>query len=139
MTIAPGDRVVDLAAALRSAAPIAGAIACAASFWIITRNALWALGALVLGGIGGFCAGLVLGALIFRSPAGQVVVVKLGPGALAATLKATLIGAAASGLIAAAGPGLLFAQSSQLAPLAALGIGVGIIVGAAQGYLASRP
>lgn len=41
MTIAPGDRVVDLAATLRSAAVIAGAIACAASFWIITRNALW--------------------------------------------------------------------------------------------------
>ncbi len=136
--LASGDRVVDLAASLRSAALIAGAIACAASVWIIKRNLPWALGALVLGGVGGFCVGLVLGFLIFRSPSGQVVVVKLGPGALAATSKATLIGAAVSGLVAAAVPAALFAHSSTLAPLAGLGVSVGIVVGAVLGYLASR-
>jgi len=95
-------------------------------------------GWLVLGGLGGFCPGLVLGPVIFRAASGQVVVVKLGPGALAATLKATLIGAAVSGLIAAAVPAALFAHSSTLVPLAGLGVGVGIVVGAVLGYLASH-
>lgn len=136
--IAPGERVVALAAALRSAALIAGGIACAASVWILTRNALWALGALVVGGVGGFCVGLALGRMTFRAAPGQVVVVKLGPDAVATTLRATLIGAAVSGLIAGAVPAAVLAQSTQLVGLAGLGVGVGIVVGIASGYLASR-
>lgn len=138
-TIAPGDRVVDLVASLRFAALITGAIACGVSLWAIKRSVLWALAALVLGGIGGFCSGLVLGLLMFRAPSGQAVVVKLGPGALAETLKANLIGAVVSGLIAAAAPAVLFAQSAKVAPLAGLGVGIGIVVGGTLGYLASRP
>lgn len=136
-TISYGDRVVDLAASLRFAALATGAIACAVSLWVVTKDILWALGALVLGGIGSFCIGLILGRVIFRAPSGQVVVVKLGPGALAATLKANLIGACVSGLIAAVVPALLFAESADLTQLVGLGIGVGIVVGAVSGYLAS--
>ncbi len=137
--IAPGDLVVDLAYSLRSAALITGAIACAVSLWTIKRSVLWALAALVLGGIGGFCVGLVLGLLMFRASSGQTVVVKLGPGALAETLKANLIGAVVSGLIAAAAPAVLFGQSAKVAPLATLGVGIGIVVGGTFGYFASRP
>ncbi len=137
--LAPGDRVVDLAASLRSAALIAGAVACALSVWIIKRNVLWALAALLLGGIGGFCLGLVLGLVMFRAPSGQAVVVKVGPGALAQTLKANLMGAGASGLIAAVVPAAMIGQSSKVVWLAGAGVGVGIVVGAALGYLASRP
>ncbi len=137
--LAPGDRVVDLAASLRSAALIAGAVACALSVWIIKRNVLWALAALLLGGIAGFCLGLVLGLVMFRAPPGQAVVVKVGPGALAQTLKANLMGAGASGLIAAVVPAAMMGQSSKVVWLAGAGVGVGIVVGAALGYLASRP
>jgi hypothetical protein len=136
--ISSGDRVVDLAAALRFAASFAGAIACAVSLWVIKKNILWALAALVLGGIGGFCIGLILGRVIFRAPSGQVVVVKLGPGTLAETLKANLIGACVSGLIVALLPAVLFAESANLIQLVGLGVGVGIFVGAVSGYLASR-
>jgi len=137
-TISSGDRVVDLAASLRFAALVAGAIACAVSLWVIKKNILWALGALVLGGIGSFCIGMVLGRVIFRAPSGQAVVVKLGPGTLAQTLKANLIGAGVSGLIAAVVPALLFAESANLTQLVGLGVGVGIVVGTVSGYLASR-
>src|SRR5437867_3484077 len=96
-----GDRVVDLAASLRFAALIAGATACAVSLWIIKQDIRWALGALVPGGIGGFCIGVILARLVFHARSGQVIVVKLGPLALGKTLKANLIGASASALIAA--------------------------------------
>lgn len=137
-TLAPGDRVVDLAASLRAAALVAGASACAVSVWVLKRSVLWALAALILGAIGGFGVGFVLGLVTFRAAPGQALVVKLGPGALAQVLKANLIGACISGLMAAAAPALLLAEFSKLAPLAALGAGIGIVVGGVLGYLASR-
>ena len=134
-----GDRVVDLAASLRFAALLAGALACAVSLWVIKQNVLWSIAALVVGGIAGFCIGLVLGPLIFSAASGQVAIVKLGPGALAETLKGTLIGAVVSGLIVAAVPAGLFGQSSKLMLLTAIGSGIGVLIGGALGYLATRP
>jgi hypothetical protein len=137
--IVSGDRVVDLAASLRFAALIAGAISCAVALWILKQNVLWSIAALVVGGIAGLCVGFVLGPLIYSAAPGQVAVVKLGPGALAKTLKGTLIGAIISGLVVAAVPAGLFGQSSKLMLLAGIGCGIGAVVGAALGYLVSRP
>ena len=137
--IVSGDRVVDLAASLRFAALLAGALACAVSLWVIKQNVLWSIAALVVGGIAGFCIGLVLGPLIFSAASGQVAIVKLGPGALAETLKGTLIGAVVSGLIVAAVPAGLFGQSSKLMLLTGIGSGIGVLIGGALGYLATRP
>jgi hypothetical protein len=137
--IVSGDRVVDLAASLRFATLVAGAISCAVALWIIKQNFLWSITALFVGGIAGLCIGLVLGPLIFSAAPGQVAVVKLGPGALAQTLKGTLIGAVISGLVVTAVPAGLFGQSSKLMLLAGIGCGIGAVVGAALGYLASRP
>ena len=137
--ILSGDRVVDLAASLRFAALLAGALACAVSLWIIKQNVLWSIAAFVVGGIAGFCIGLVLGPLIFSAAPGQVAIVKLGPGALAETLKGTLIGAVVSGLVVAAVPAGLFGQSSKLMLLIGIGSGIGVVVGGALGYLATRP
>ena len=137
--IVSGDRVVDLAASLRFAALLAGALACAVSLWVIKQNVLWSIAALVVGGFAGFCIGLVLGPLIFSAASGQVAIVKLGPGALAETLKGTLIGAVVSGLIVAAVPAGLFGQSSMLLLLIGIGSGIGVLIGGALGYLATRP
>ena len=137
--IVSGDRVVDLAASLRFAALLAGALACAVSLWVIKQNVLWSIAALVVGGIAGFCIGLVLGPLIFPAASGQVAIVKLGPGALAETLKGTLIGAVVSGMIVAAVPAGLFGQSSMLLLLIGIGSGIGVLIGGALGYLATRP
>jgi len=137
--ILSGDRVVDLAASLRFAALVAGAISCAVALWLIKQNVLWSIAALVVGGIAGLCIGLVLGPLIFSAAPGQAAVVKLGPGALGETLKGTLIGGVISGLVVAVVPAGLFGQSSKLMLLAGIGCGIGAVVGAALGYLASRP
>ena len=137
--IVPGDRVVDLAASLRFAALVAGAISCAVALWIIKQNVLWSIAALVVGGIAGFCIGLALGTLLFPTAQGQVAVVKLGPGAVTETLKVNLIGAVVSGLVVAAVPGGLFSQSEKLMLLSGIGGGIGVVIGAALGYLASRP
>lgn len=137
--IVTGDRVVDLAASLRFSALVAGAISCAVALWIIKQNVLWSIAALFVGGITGLCIGLVLGPLVFSAAPGQAAVVKLGPGALAETLKGTLIGAVISGLVVAAVPAGLFGQSSKFILLTGIGCGVGALVGAALGYFASRP
>lgn len=137
--IVTGDRVIDLAASLRFAALVAGAISCAVALWIIKQNALWSIATLVVGGIAGFCIGFALCPLIFSTPPEQVTVVKLGPGALAKTLRGTLIGAVTSGVAVAAVTAGLFGQSSMLMLLAGIGCGIGAIIGAALGYMASRP
>jgi hypothetical protein len=136
--IRSGDRVVDLGASLRFAALVAGAIACALSAWVVEKQVLWTLGGLILGGVGGFCIGLVIGPLVFRAGRGQVVVVKVGPGALMQTLRANLIGAVGAGLIAAVVPALMFAPSAHLGQFVGLGVGVGMVVGVGLGYIASR-
>ncbi len=137
--IVSGDRVVDLAASLRFAALVAGAISCAVALWIIKQDILWSIAALVVGGIAGLCVGFVLGPLIFSAAPGQVAIVKLGPGALAETLKGTLIGGVISGLVVAAVPAGLFGQSSKLMFFAGIACGIGAVVGAALGYFATRP
>ncbi len=135
---APGDRVVDLAACLRSAALVSGGISCAASLWIIKQSAWWSAAALAVGALAGLGIGLVLGPLTFPATAGHVVVVKVGPESLAATLKAGLLGAVVAGTVAAAIPAGIFAQSSNLFPLIAVGGAIGVFVGGLVGYLASR-
>lgn len=137
--IVSGDRVVDLAASLRFAALVAGAISCAVAVWITKQNILWSIAALVVGGIAGLCIGLVLGPLIFSATPGQLAIVKLGPGALAETLKGTLIGAVISGLAVSAVPAGLFGQSSKLMLLVGIGCSIGAVIGAAFAYIATRP
>ena len=136
--ILPGDRVVDLSASLRFAALVSGGVSCAISLWIIRENALWSVAALLAGAVAGFCVGLVLGPLMFPAASGQVTIVKVGPEALGATLKAGLVGAIASGAIAAVAPAMIFAQASNIVAILGVGIGVGVIVGGILGYLASK-
>ena len=137
-TLAPGDRVVDLSASLRSAATVSGAISGAVSLWILKQSLLWSAGALVVGAAVGLCIGLLLGPLVFPASPGNVVVVKVGPGSLAATLKAGLVGALVAGAVAAAVPAGVFDLGSMLVLLIAVGCGIGAVAGSALGYLASR-
>ena len=118
---------------------MAGGISGAASLWIIKQSVLWTIAALVLGAFAGFCIGLVLGPVTFPAAAGNVVVVKLGPGALARTLRATLTGAVIVGLIVAAGSAMLLDPSAGVLLLASTGCGIGALVGITLGYLAARP
>jgi hypothetical protein len=137
--LAQGDRVVDLAASLRTAGAVAGAVAAAIALWTVTGSLNWSAGALVAGGVGGFALGLLAARLIYRTPRGQVRVVKLGPGALARTLGANLVGAGIAGPLGAIAPALLVDGCGHLTSLVGLGLAVALVVGGGLGYLASRP
>ena len=134
----PGDRVVDLAATLRSAALVSGGISCAVSLWIIRQSMWWSAVALAAGAVAGLGIGVVLAPRVFPATAGHVVVVKVGPGSLAATLKAGLPGAVIAGTVAAAVAAGIFARASNLVPLIGVGGAIGVVVGGLMGYLASR-
>lgn len=137
-TLVPGDRVVDLAASLRFAALVSGGISGAVSLWILKQSVWWSAAALVVGAVAGLCIAYVLGPLVFPASPGNVAVVKVGPESLAATLKAGLVGAILAGVIAAAVPAGIFDQASKLLLLTGVGCGIGVVIGSALGYLASR-
>ena len=138
-SLVPGDRVVHLAALLRSSALLTGAAASAVSLWVLKQSALWTLAAVVLGGAVGFVLGSLLGPVLFLAPAGDVRVVKLGPGALHLALRAGLIGGICSGILAGVVPPLMLSQAPIVAQLVGTGVVIGIVIGAASAYIATRP
>lgn len=137
--LSPGDRVVDLAYLLRSSAVFTGTVAAAISLWVLKHMAFWTLAAGLLGGTGGFLVGTLLGRVFFPASTGQIVVVKLGPGALVSAFKAGLIGGITSGILAGLVPALLLADGFKIPQLVGVGVGVGIAVGTALAYVATRP
>ena len=134
-----GDLVVDLAGLLRSSAVYTGAIACLVSFWILQQRTIWKIAAFVLGGIGGFLLGSLLGPIFFSAPNGEVMVVKLGPGAFWLALKAGLIGGVSAGILAGLAPSFITSKMSQFTRLAGTGIAIGIVIGTFSAYMATRP
>ena len=138
-SLASGDKVVDLAALLRASAMLTGAVATAVSLWVLNQSALWAVVGVVLGGTSGFFLGAVIGPMLFPARAGDVMVVKLGPGALPLALKAGLIGGVLSGILAGLLPPIMMSQVSRVAHLVGIDVGVGALVGAAAAYIATRP
>ena len=137
--ISPGDKVVDLAALLRSSALLTGALTAAASLWLLIEALLWTAAALVAGGAGGYALGTVITRSFYRAPEGQVVVVKLGPGALPLALQAGLIGGIPSGGFAILVPFLFLADGRTLVQHLWIGVVAGIVVGVATAYVATRP
>jgi hypothetical protein len=135
----PGDKVVDLAALLRSSALLTGAVTAAISLWLLVESPLWIVVALVAGGAGGYAAGIVIGREFYRPLEGHVMVVKLGPGALWPALQAGLIGGIVSGALAVVVPFLILADGRTLVQHLWIGLVAGIVVGAASAYVATRP
>lgn len=138
-TLLPGDKVVDLAGLLRSSAVQTGAVASAVSLWMLKHGVLWTVGALVLGGVAGFVLGALIGPLLFPARAGDIMVVKLGPGALGLALKAGLIGGLCAGILAGLAPPLILSQPPKLAHGVGIGVLSGILLGSLSAYIATRP
>ena len=136
--LSPGDKVVDLAGLLRTSALLTGAVAAAVSLWLLVEALLWTVVAMVAGGASGYALGIMIGRGFYRAPEGQVVVVKLGPGAMQSALQAGLIGGICSGALAIAVPFLLLADGRTLVQHLWIGIVAGIVVGAAAAYVATR-
>jgi hypothetical protein len=138
-SFAPGDKVVALAALLRSSALLTGAVASAASVWILKQSVPWTLAAVVIGSTVGFFVGSALGPVFFPAPVGEVRVVKLGPGALQPALKAGLIGGICTGILAGLVPSLVLSQFPKVIELIGISVVIGIVFGAASAYIATRP
>ena len=138
-SITPGDKVVDLAGLLRASAMLTGAVAPAVSLWVLNQSAFWTVLAVLWGGTSGFFLGALVGPVLFPARAGEVMVVKLGAGALRPALKAGLIGGLLSGILAGLLPPIVVSQASRVAQLVGIDAGVGVLVGAAAAYIATRP
>jgi hypothetical protein len=136
--IVAGDRVVDLAASLRAAATLAGAISGSVSLWMLRRSIAWSTVSLVGGGVLGFLLGWGLAKVLYPAVPGQTSVVKLGQGAMSAALKSDLIGAVVTGVIVAVIPAVASGRADRLFEFARAGGGIGIIVGVTLGYLAAH-
>jgi uncharacterized membrane protein len=137
--ISPGEKVVELAVLLRSSALLTGAVAAAVSLWLLMEALAWTVVALAAGGAGGYALGILIGREFYRAPEGQVMVVKLGPGAMRAALQAGLIGGICSGALAISVPFLFLADGRTLVQNLWIGIVAGIAIGAATAYVATRP
>lgn len=124
-----GDRVVELAALVVTAAVTAGSIAGAWIMWLIKKNWAASIGAIFIGAVLGFATARVLANIIYRSPNGDTVVVKIGSASLSSTIPAGLIGGIAAGVVMALGAMLVFGAGSQAASLFGVAVGCGIVLG----------
>jgi hypothetical protein len=125
----PGDRVVELAGLLHSAAIATGALTGAWLLWLIKKNWVASLGALVGGAALGFVVAHVLALLLYRTAEGNTTVVKVGSASLASTIPAGLAGGLAAAVAVAFIAVFLFGAKSQAWTLFSISLACGIVIG----------
>jgi hypothetical protein len=125
----PGDRVVELAALVTSAAVATGAIAGAAIVWLIKKSWLASAGAFFVGAVFGFLLAQFVGRLLYHTAGGNTTVVKVGSASLQATIPAGLAGGLATGVAIALIAILIFSAKSQALTLVGVAAGCGIVLG----------
>lgn len=125
----PGDRVVELAALLRSAAVATGALAGAWLLWVLKKSWVASLGALAGGAALGFVVGHVLARILYRTAEGNTTIVKVGSASLPSTLPAGLAGGAATAAIVGLLALLIFGAKNQALPLFGIALGCGVVLG----------
>src|SRR5215471_9480392 len=125
----PGDRVVELAGLLHSAAIATGAVAGAWLLWLIKKSWFVSLGALVGGAALGFLVAHVLSRLLYRTGEGHTTVVKVGAAALPSTIPAGLAGGVTTGVAVAVVLVLLFGARTKQVPTVSVSIGCGVVLG----------
>ena len=129
LNLNPGDRVVELAALVTSAAIATGAVAGAAIVWLIKKSWLASAGAFVAGAVLGFIIAQFVGRLLYRIAAGNTTVVKVGSASLPATITAGLAGGLITGVAIALVAVLIFSAKSQAVSLFGVAVGCGIVLG----------
>src|ERR1700690_3316145 len=92
----PGDRVVELAGLLYSAAIATGALTGTWLLWLIKKNWIASLGALLCGAALGFVVAHILARLLYRTAEGNTTVVRVGTASLVSTIPAGLAGGVAT-------------------------------------------
>jgi hypothetical protein len=125
----PGDRVVELAGLLLSAAIATGALTGAWLLWLIKKNWVASLGALLGGAALGFAVAHVLVRLHYRTAEGSTTVVKVGSASLTSTIPAGLAGGLATAVAVAVIAVFLFGAKSQAWTLFSISLGCGVVLG----------
>lgn len=124
----PGDRVVELAGLVTSAAIATGAVASAWILWLIKKSWLISTGGLVAGGIVGFLIGQLIGRVLYRSGA-NTVVVRVGRASLLATIRAGITGGTVTAIAIGLLTILIFSAKSQASSVFEVAIGCGVVFG----------
>jgi hypothetical protein len=133
----PGDRVVELAALAVTAAVATGMVAGPWTIWLIKKNWLASVGALVASAVIGFAMGQLLAQLLYRTPGGNTTVIKVGSASLSATISAGLSGGIATAVAIALLTTLFFGAKDQAMSLFEVSIGCGVVLGALFACMAS--
>jgi hypothetical protein len=133
--LTPGDRVIALAAAARSAALVGGAVASALAGWI-TKHKLTVLGvAFIAGALIGWIIGTMVGQLIFPAEKGKVMIAKRDPSSLPLILKGNIIASFISALVICLLAILII--KADIKAIAGPSISVSVIIGVVLAILAS--
>jgi hypothetical protein len=125
----PGDRVVDLAGLVRSAALSTGAVSAAWVVWLVRGSWFTSLAALLIGAAVGFLVAEIVSRARYRRGE-NTMVVKVGRDSLGATLAAGLAGGVTTAIVVGCAAVLLFGTGS-----AALWFGVALTSGVVLGVI----
>ncbi len=128
--LSSGDRVVDLAGLVRSAALGTGAVSGAWVTWLVHKSWLASLGALVIGAALGYIVAEVISRVLYRR-GGNTKVLKVGSRSLVATIPAGLAGGIPTAIVVALVALILFGGDNH----AALWFGVSLASGVALGVI----
>ncbi|MFQ5586471.1 MAG: hypothetical protein ACE5GF_06590 [Thermodesulfobacteriota bacterium] len=124
-----GDRVIALAAAVRTTSLVAGIAAGAITGWLsqheIVLSAITALG----GGVVGYIVGMIIGRVIFPATPGNVVVAKVGASSLPLTRKGGFPGAVIASVLVSVLVSLIMKNPAMAGmwPSLAAGIVIGVV------------
>jgi hypothetical protein len=130
-----GDSVIALAAAVRTAAFLAGIVTGGVSSWIV-KHKLVITGAFVISGaITGWIVGTVVGKILFPAQAGHVMIVKTGPSSIPAIIKGDVIASLVTGMIIC-GLAMLFLKA-DIKDIALPSLCIPIVIGVVLALAAS--
>ena len=133
----PGDRIVELAGLVQSAAIITGAVTAAWLMWRIKRSWAASSAAFVAGAVLGYGMAQVVGRVLYRGADGQTTVVKAGIGALGSAIPAGLAGGLSAAVLVALLALVIFGSMDQATSLFLVSLGCGAVMGVIVACLAS--
>ena len=124
-----GDRVIELASAVRTASLFAGIFAGAITGWLSQPKIVMSTMTAIGGGLFGYIVGMLIGRIIFPATSGNAMVAKVGLSSLLLTLKGGLPGAIVASVLASLIVSLILKNPIMTAiwPSLAAGIIVGIV------------
>ena len=133
--LSPGDKVIALAAAAKTAAIVAGAVTGAVAVWLMKHKAVASIAGLIGGAAIGWCIGTLAGRLLFPASSGNTMIAKWGPASLPLTLKGNIIASLATSLVIC---GLMvILGKAEFKNLAGPCIGSSVVIGVIFALLAS--